>query len=129
MRLGVAREAQAFRTALAAAAAADPEQGVAAFLLANPRWRWIARRIQTVGRHPYGEIRDNVLDRSCMPIDLLRCKLAYFGAVRFDPKSDRWTRICMYLGAPYPDELSPDNADDWAFPVARLDPAGQIGAG
>jgi hypothetical protein len=117
MRLGVAREAQAFRPALAAAVTAEPERSVASFLLQEPRWRAIARRIQTVARNPYGEIRDNLLDRGCVAIDLLRCKLAYFGAVRFDPKSDRWTRICMYQGAPLPDELTAASAEDWAFPV------------
>lgn len=117
MRLGVAREAQAFRPALAAAVAADPTQSVASFILREPRWRAIARRIQTVGRNPYGEIRDNLLGRDCVPIDLLRCKLAYFGAGRFDPKSDRWTRICMYQGAPLPDELTESSAEDWAFPT------------
>jgi hypothetical protein len=117
MRLGVAREIQAFRPALAEAVAADPGQSVARFLLKQPRWRAIARRVQTVARNPYGEIRDNVLDRACVPIDLLRCKLAYFGAVRFDPKSDRWTRICMFQGAPQPDALTPETAEDWAFPV------------
>jgi len=117
MRLGVAREIQAFRPALAAAVAADPGRSVARFMLEQPRWRAIARRVQTVAGNPYGEIRDNMLDRACVPIDLLRCKLAYFGAVRFDPKSDRWTRICMYQGAPQPDELTPATAEDWAFPV------------
>jgi hypothetical protein len=117
MRLGVAREIQAFRPPLAAAVAADPARSTASFLLEQPRWRAIARRVQTVAGNPYGEIRDNVLDRACVPIDLLRCKLAYFGAVRFDPKSDRWTRICMFQGAPLPDALTPATAEDWAFPV------------
>jgi hypothetical protein len=35
-----------------------------------------------------------------LPIDLLRAKLAMFGATKFDPKSDLWTRITMYQGAP-----------------------------
>ena len=38
-------------------------------------------------------------------------------SIKFDPKSDRWTRITMYQGAPGFDELAPDNADDWAFPA------------
>ena len=40
------------------------------------------------------------------PIDLLRFKLAFFGASRFDPRSDRWLRICLFQGAPFPDEMS-----------------------
>jgi hypothetical protein len=54
---------------------------------------------------PYGEIRDNLLDAGMLPIDILRCKLAFFGATRFDPRSDRWVRISLFQGMPYPDEL------------------------
>ena len=53
------------------------------------------RRVQTVIRHPYAEIRDNLIADTCRPIDMLRCKLAFFGASKFDPKSDRWTRIAL----------------------------------
>ena len=113
-RIGIAREVQALRTALRAAPA---EQSVAAFLLAWPRWRFIVRRVQATEGLAYAEIRDNLLDRACMPIDILRWKLAYFGATKFDPKSDRWVRITMYQGAPLADELDRDDADDWAFPV------------
>ena len=31
-----------------------------------------------------------------MPIDMLRLKLSFFGAVKFDPRSDKWLRICMF---------------------------------
>jgi hypothetical protein len=50
------------------------------------------------------------------PIDLLRCKLAFFGAMRFDPKSDRWLRITLFQHAPHPDEITAGMADDWAPP-------------
>jgi hypothetical protein len=66
-------------------------------------------------QHPYAEIRDNLISADCLPIDLLRCKLAFFGASKFDPKSDRWTRITLAQGAPLFDE--PDLADDWWLPV------------
>jgi len=46
---------------------------------------------------------------------MLRCKLSFFGAAGFDPKSDKWTRITLAQGAPLFDEL--DNADDWWMPV------------
>ena len=65
----------------------------------------MARRAQIMARHPFAEIQDNLLDAEMLPIDLLRCKLAFFGATRFDPRSDRWVRICLYQDAPYPDEL------------------------
>ena len=73
--------------------------------------------MQLAERAPYGEIRDNLSGAGCLPIDILRCKLAFFGAIKFDPKSDRWTRITMYQGAPGFTELTRANADDWAFPV------------
>ena len=37
-----------------------------------------------------------------MPIDMLRLKLSFFGAIKFDPRSDKWLRICMFQGAPLP---------------------------
>ena len=48
---------------------------------------------------------------------MLRCKLAFFGASKFDPKSDRWTRITLFQGAPIASEpiLSNKNYDDWSF--------------
>jgi hypothetical protein len=39
---------------------------------------------------------------------LLRLKLAFFGAARFDPRSDRWLRITLFRDAPFPDELGPN---------------------
>jgi hypothetical protein len=51
------------------------------------------------------------------PIDLLRCKLSFFGATRFDPRSDRWVRITMFKGAPYPDELENLDPDQLIYLV------------
>ena len=34
------------------------------------------------------------------PIDILRAKLAFFGARNFDPRSDRWLRITLFGGEP-----------------------------
>jgi len=42
---------------------------------------------------------------------------AFFGANRFDPRSDRWLRITMFQHAPFPDELQSDDADDWCYPL------------
>lgn len=77
---------------------------VARFLLAHPEHRLMVRRAQIAARHPFAEIRDNLIDAQMLPIDLLRCKLAFFGATRFDPRSDRWVRISLFQGAPYPDD-------------------------
>lgn len=91
---------------------------VGQFLAQHPRHRAAARRVQSLAKHPYAEIRDNLIGDDCLPIDLLRCKLAFFGAGKFDPKSDRWTRITLAQGAPLFDEL--DGADDWWLPVATI---------
>ena len=81
-------------------------EGLARFLLAHPEHRHTVRRMQMLHDLPYAEIRDNLLDADMLPIDILRCKLAFFGATRFDPRSDRWVRISLFQGMPYPDELS-----------------------
>ena len=78
---------------------------LAGFLLRHPEHRHSVRRVLMLRALPYGEIRDNVLDHAMLPIDILRCKLAFFGASRFDPRSDRWVRISLFQGLPYPDEL------------------------
>jgi hypothetical protein len=77
----------------------------AEFLLAHPEHRHTLRRVQNLATHPYAEIQDNLIAADMLPIDILRCKLSFFGATRFDPRSDRWVRICMYQDAPFPHEL------------------------
>ena len=86
------------------------------FLLSHPEHRHTIRRAQIGRVAPYGEIHDNTISASVMPIDMLRAKLSFFGATHFDPRSDRWVRICMYAGAPYPEELTSDTADFWVYP-------------
>jgi hypothetical protein len=113
MPLAVAVDAQALAHALACA---NDAESVAEFLLRRPELRGMVRRAQTVGRYPYAEIYDNLVSARCLPIDLLRCKLSFFGASKFDPKSDRWTRITLYQGAPLPDELDRPGASDWCLP-------------
>ena len=81
-------------------------QTVADLLAADPAQRHVVRRVQVAARYPYAEIRDNLIDASMRPIDMLRCKLAFFGATRFDPRSDRWLRISLFQGAPFPEELA-----------------------
>ncbi len=114
-RLGIARDVKALHETLTSLDA--PDEPVAALLLRQPEWRYVVKRIQLAEGALYGEIRDNLLDAACLPIDILRCKLSFFGAIKFDPKSDRWTRITMYQGAPVFAELDAARADDWAFPV------------
>jgi len=85
--------------------------------MAKPQFRQIVRRIQSVAHIPYGEIRDNVIDAAVRPLDILRFKLSFFGVSKFDPKSELWTRVNMYQGAPLPDEISNEQADGWIFPL------------
>ena len=90
---------------------------VGRFLLLHPEFRQIVRRIQTVVRFPYAEIRDNIVQAKTRPIDLLRFKLAFFGASKFDPKSELWTRITMFQGAPLPCQFGNGQSEEWAFPL------------
>ena len=92
------------------------EDNVAVFLLKHPEHRHIVRRMQTVFALPYAEIQDNTISAEMQPIDLLRCKLSFFGASKFDPRSDRWLRITMYQGAPFPDELAMLDPDRLFYP-------------
>lgn len=112
--LAPARDAVA---ALSALAEWDADETVAAFLLQHPEHRHTARRAQMSRVAPYGEIRDNTIGADVLPIDMLRAKLSFFGAIHFDPRSDRWVRICMYAGAPYPEDLCDANADHWIYPA------------
>ncbi len=100
--LAIARDITALRQALAET---DPETSIGAFLLAAPQWRHLVRRVLLVAQHPYAEIRDNLLSATMRPVDLLRAKLAFFGASRFDPRSDRWLRISLFADMPHPDEV------------------------
>ncbi len=56
----------------------------------------------------------NVLHKESLPMHLLRCKLAMFGATKFDPRSDRWVRVTFFQGAPLLDEI---HQDEWVFPL------------
>ena len=95
---------------------ADGDEPLAGFLLRHPEHRHIVRRLRDPDMGPYGEIRDNLVGADLLPLDLLRCKLSFFGATHFDPKSDRWLRINMFRHAPYPDELHAMPPDDWIYP-------------
>jgi len=112
--LDIARRAQAYARDLDQADGAQP---LALFLAQAPQHRYIARRAQLLAAYPYSELRDNLIAAGCLPIDMLRCKLAFFGASKFDPKSDRWTRITMYQGAPLFGDIGEADADNWWMPV------------
>jgi len=87
---------------------------IAEFLLNNDELRHVVRRAFIVDRFPYSEIQDNTIGASLVPIDMLRLKLSFFGAVKFDPRSDKWLRINMYQGAPLSHEMKNSN-DTWVY--------------
>ena len=93
----------------------DENQLVCEFLLTHPEYRGIVKRIQSLKNYPYSEVQDNVLDKKTIPIDMLRFKLSFFGANRYDPKSDRWLRVSFFSGAPYLSDLNNKNVDEWGF--------------
>ena len=76
------------------------------FLIENNDLRHVVRRVFIIEKFPYSEIQDNIIGSNLIPIDMLRLKLSFFGAVKFDPRSDKWLRICMFQGAPLPFELN-----------------------
>ena len=72
------------------------------FLIENSDLRHVVRRAFIVEKFPYSEIQDNTISENIIPIDMLRLKLSFFGALKFDPRSDKWLRINMFQGAPLP---------------------------
>ena len=84
------------------------------FLIENNDLRHVVRRAFISEKFPYSEIQDNIIGSNLIPIDMLRLKLSFFGAVKFDPRSDKWLRICMFQGAPLPNELKNFN-DYWVY--------------
>ena len=95
------------------------ENGVSAaqFAIEYPELRSILRRIQAMSQSVYGDIHANLTDTEVLPINLLRCKLSFFGVSKFDPKSRLWVRNTMFQGAPLASDIGSDFADDWYFPV------------
>ncbi len=84
------------------------------FLIDNSDLRHVIRRAFIIEKFPYSEIQDNTISENIVPIDMLRLKLSFFGALKFDPRSDKWLRICMFQGAPLPNELK--NFDEqWVY--------------
>ncbi|MGP6088247.1 hypothetical protein [Antarctobacter jejuensis] len=105
--LDIARRVKALHAAL------EGEKDLRAFRAANPEHELALARVACATGNPYAEIHDNLIAETCLPIDMLRCKLAFFGATKFDPKSDRWTRIALAQGAPLPEDLTTHRSDDW----------------
>jgi len=87
---------------------------ISQFLIDHADLRHVIRRVFIIEKFPYSEIQDNTISGNIIPIDMLRLKLSFFGALKFDPRSDKWLRICMFQGAPLPNELK--NYDEqWIY--------------
>ena len=57
------------------------------------------------------------------PMHLLRAKLSFLGANRFDPKGDLWVRVTFFQGSPLIEDLTQDAdssawSDHWSFALA-----------
>jgi len=90
------------------------ENDLGYYLLKNQEYRHILRRVLICEKLPYSEIQDNTTSKTLIPVDMIRLKLSFFGATRFDPRSDRWVRITMYQGAPLMREISKSD-DTWSY--------------
>ncbi|MEL7100474.1 MAG: hypothetical protein AAGM84_16740 [Pseudomonadota bacterium] len=99
--LDIARRAAALHADLPAS-----NTSVADFLDERPQHLLAIQRAAIAARYPYAEIQDNLIAHTCRPIDLLRAKLALFGATGFDPKSDLWTRITLGAGMPLAEDVA-----------------------
>ncbi|MFO1091453.1 MAG: hypothetical protein U1E46_17905 [Hyphomicrobiales bacterium] len=117
MPVGTALDIAALHERLATLSPEEREETVARFLLREPVWYRAAKRAMLTAALPYADVCDNLLGAGMRPVDILRFKLSIFGASRFDPKSDLWTRVTMFQGAPLASELQSRDADDWWLPV------------
>ena len=109
--LDIGRQANTLYLALKQA---NPQQLLSEFILTQPKYRSIARRVWTMGHKRMGDIQINVLQKTALPMHLLRCKLSMFGATKFDPRSDRWVRVTLFQGAPLFNDV---HSDEWLFPL------------
>ena len=109
--LAIARDINKLYLELKNYAESEP---LSSYLLKNQEYRHVLRRIFICEKLPYSEIQDNTISKSLIPVDMLRLKLSFFGATRFDPRSDRWVRITMYQGAPLMKEIHQSD-DTWSY--------------
>ena len=114
MKIDIARSVQKLYRVLISLLEKEKNQTISEFLLSYPQFSAEIKRVMNYQKQPYGEIRSNIIAKDFYPIDILRLKLAFFGAVKFDPKSERWLRITLFQGAPLLDkEGYVQEADDW----------------
>ena len=120
MLIGIAKIVSECYNSICSLSKSSQIKTVGEFVFAQPKYRRIIRRIQTLSKTIYGEIQANLLEEDVMPIHLLRCKLSFFGVGKFDPKSRLWVRNTMFQGAPIIDDIEDIYEDDWFFPTIKL---------
>lgn len=118
MPLGIAYAVRECYDALNLYREKNPDHKVADFMLEQPKYRSIVRRVQSMNKCFYGDIQVNLLDANVLPMHLLRCKLAFFGVGKFDPRSKLWVRNTMFQGAPLLEDIGQSFNDDWFMPLA-----------
>lgn len=117
MLLGIGYAAKCSHEKLVACLTTTGNVTTAEFVFNHPECRYIIRRMQTMAGSVCGEIRANLLDKDVLPINLLRCKLSFFGVGKFDPRSKLWVRNTMFQGAPLTSDIGQPFDDDWFFPT------------
>ena len=110
--LAVGPSLKQLHESLAQFAVKNPSATVIDFLLEHPELMATVRRAQTMAETNYGEIRSNLWAESMKPMHLLRAKLSFLGANRFDPKGDLWVRVTFFQGSPLIEDLRHDIAQD-----------------
>ena len=123
LAIAIGPRVQRIHSSIDAHLADDPRALTIDYLMANTRDTDIVRRIQTMAGSAYGEIRANLWHRDMKPMHLLRAKLSFLGAQRFDPRGDRWVRVTFFQGAPLLSELNAEPIDlsafdDWSFALS-----------
>ena len=117
MPLGIARRVRDCYDQLCQYDNDNSGKNIAHFIVKNPTYNGIVARIQTMSKSFYGEIRENLVHKDVLPINLLRCKLSFFGVSKFDPRSRLWVRNTMFQGAPLVDDFGKPFSDNWHFPI------------
>ncbi|MCP4767593.1 MAG: hypothetical protein GY875_15125 [Gammaproteobacteria bacterium] len=116
MPLPIARRVRECYDLLEADIESNADSDVIHFLLRQPAQKSIVKRIQSMVKRQYSEIRANLAHRDVRPMDLLRCKLAFFGVSKFDPRSRLWVRNTMYQGAPLITDIG-SPYESWFLPL------------
>ena len=89
---------------------------ISEFCLKHHKFKSIIKRVLINEKHQFSEIHENLEGKKMRPTDILRFKLSFFGACKFDPKSNLWTRITLFQGVPLPKNLKENKTHMFSFP-------------